>query len=349
MSDHHQSPFNTHASLPHAFGQPLASGDIRRQPEDFQVEEILGFRPDGDGEHVLLHIRKRNTNTGWLAGELARMAKLPLRDISYAGLKDRNAVTSQWFSVRLAGREEPNWLELESEDLKLLERERHRRKLRRGALRENRFRILIRNLQGERGQLEKHLEHIRHNGIPNYFGEQRFGHEENNLRMADLLFAGKLKKPNRQKRGLYLSAARSYLFNRLLAERVEKGDWNQALPGDLMMLDGSRALFPVPEIDAEIEHRVQMLDIHPTGPLFGEGEPETGPTILAREQRILQEYPSWAEGLKRFGLDPERRALRCRVRDLEWSWHAEDQLELRFGLPPGSYATSVLREIIRYR
>ncbi len=349
MSDYGQSSLLNHALLPHAFGQPVASGDIRRQPEDFQVEEILGFRPDGEGEHVLLHIRKRNTNTGWLAGELARVAGVPLRDVSYAGLKDRNAVTSQWFSVRLAGREEPDWLELESEDLKLLERERHRRKLRRGALRENRFRILIRNLQGERGRLEKRLERIGHEGIPNYFGEQRFGHDENNLRMADLLFSGKLRKPNRQKRGLYLSAARSYLFNLLLAERVEQGDWNQALPGDLMMLDGSRALFSLQRVDAEIEHRVRTLDIHPTGPLFGDGESETGPTISEREQLILQEYPSWADGLKRFGLKPERRALRCRVRDLEWSWPAEDQLELRFGLPPGSYATSVLREIVRYR
>jgi tRNA pseudouridine13 synthase len=347
MSDPGHPSFRPHTELPHAFGAPPAKGEIRCQPEDFQVDEILGFEPDGEGEHVLLHIRKRNANTGWVAGELARIAGVPMRDVSYAGLKDRNAVTSQWFSVRLAGKQEPDWQELETEELTLLKSGRHRRKLRRGALKENRFRILIRNLQGDRDELEKRLTKIKQGGVPNYFGEQRFGHQENNLPMADLLFDGKLKKLNRNKRGLYLSAARSYLFNQVLAKRVETGDWERALPGDLMMLDGSRAIFAVEEIDAKIQHRVEIQDIHPTGPLFGEGRSDTELEVHALEQRILQSHPSWAEGLKRFGLKAERRALRSRIRELAWSWPA-GELELRFGLAPGSYATALLREIIQY-
>jgi tRNA pseudouridine13 synthase len=348
MSDTGHPPFRPYTDLPHAFGAPPAKGEIRCRPEDFQVDEILGFRPDGEGEHILLHIRKRNANTGWVAGELARLAGVPMRDVSYAGLKDRNAVTSQWFSVRLAGKEQPDWRELESAELTLLESGHHRRKLRRGALKENRFRILIRNLRGDREELEKRLVRLQQQGSPNFFGEQRFGHQENNLPMADLLFDGKLKKLNRNKRGLYLSAARSYLFNQLLAERVQRGDWERALPGDLMMLDGSRAIFPVQEIDGEIRHRVEIQDIHPTGPLFGEGQSDTGCEVQALELRILHSRPSWEEGLKRFGLKSERRALRSRARELKWSWPQEDQLQLSFGLAPGSYATALLREIIQY-
>jgi tRNA pseudouridine13 synthase len=166
--------------------------------------------------------------------------------------------------------------------------------------------------------------------------------------MADLLFAGKLKKLKRNQRGLYLSAARSYLFNQVLAERVKRGDWDRALPGDLMMLDGSRAIFPVAEIDGEIQQRVETQDIHPTGPLFGDGPSGTDLEVRALEQEILQSRPSWDEGLKRFGLKAERRALRSRIRELEWCWPQEHQLELRFGLAPGSYATALLREIIQY-
>jgi tRNA pseudouridine13 synthase len=348
MSDPGHPTLRPYAQLPHAFGTPAAAGEIRCQPEDFQVDETLGFEPDGEGEHLLLRIRKRNSNTGWVAGELARLAGVPMRDVSYAGLKDRNAVTSQWFCVRLAGKAEPNWHQLESEELTLLQLGRHRRKLRRGALRENRFRILIRNLQGDREALERRLADIKKRGVPNFFGEQRFGHQENNLRMADFLFEGKLKKLNRNKRGMYLSAARSYLFNQVLAQRVQTGDWEQALPGDLMMLDGSRAIFSPQEIDEEIRHRVEILDIHPTGPLFGAGPSGTGQEVQALEQRILETHTVWLEGLGRFGLKSERRALRSRIRELEWSWPAEDQLELRFGLAPGSYATTLLREIIQY-
>jgi tRNA pseudouridine13 synthase len=319
---------------------------IRSTPEDFRVDEVLGFRPDGEGEHVLLRIEKRNTNTAWLADQLARLADVPSRDVSYAGLKDRHAVTRQWFSVRLAGRPEPEWEKIESEEAHLLEYGRHRRKLKRGALKANRFQILIRELDGEREELESRLHRIKEQGVPNFFGEQRFGHDEGNLLMASRLFGGERMKLSRNKRGIYLSAARSYLFNQVLAERIRNENWDRALTGDLMMLDGSRAIFPVAEPDDEISERLQRLDIHPTGPLYGTGDSGTASDCETLERRVLESQNSWREGLERSGMRAERRALRIRVADLSWDWREQSGLQLQFQLPPGSYATALLRELV---
>ena len=332
--------------LPYAFGEPAASGTFRNSPEDFFVEEILGFRPDGEGEHLLLHIEKRNTNTDWLAGELARFTGVPRREVSYAGLKDRNAVTRQWFSLRFPIGREPDWDCFRLEGVTLLEWGRHRRKLRRGALKGNRFRIRIRGFQGDRGEVEQRISLVAQQGVPNYFGEQRFGHQDGNLQMVDRLFAGELERVGRSKRGIYLSAARSYLFNRVLADRIERGDWNQALPGDRMILDGSRATFAITEVDPEIRNRIETLDIHPTGPLYGRGDSGVALAAAEREMQVLNAFPAWKEGLERFGLEAERRALRMRVADLQWCWPERDCLEISFKLGRGSYATVVLRELV---
>jgi len=340
------STFLAVSSYPYAYGRPESTAVIRSEPEDFQVEEQLGFQTEGEGEHVFLYLKKRNTNTEWLAKELARFCGVPMRDVSYAGLKDRNAITSQWFSIRMPTTDVPEWKELESADLELLQVARHRRKLRRGALAQNRFILRLRELNGDRQGIEQRLKLIASNGVPNYFGEQRFGHDLNNLAMADKLFAGELKKLPRHKRGIYLSAARSYLFNMVLSKRVAEATWDQAVPGDLMLLDGSRSHFPVAEIDDAIHRRIAELDIHPTGPLWGKGEQSITADAVELEGEVLQLHPEWTKGLKEFGLKHERRALRSKVIDLEWKWHAEDDLELRFGLYPGSYATVVLREIV---
>ncbi len=346
MAEASVSDFLAVSSYPHAYGRPGSTAVIRSKPDDFQVEEQLSFQPEGEGEHVFLYLQKRNTNTEWLAKELARFSGVPLKDVGYAGLKDRKAITSQWFSIRMPSMNEPDWGRLESADLKLLNTVRHRRKLRRGALAQNLFCLRLRELNGDRRDIENRLEQIAANGVPNYYGEQRFGHDLNNLVAVEQLFAGRLKKLSRHKRGLYLSAARSYLYNMVLCKRVAAGNWDQAIPGDLMLLDGSRSHFPVAEIDAEIQRRIAGLDIHPTGPLWGKGEQAIALDTVELEQTVLQEYPEWTQGLIQFGLSHERRALRARVIDLEWDWLAEDDLELRFGLHPGSYATVVLREVV---
>lgn len=336
------------ANLPHAFGGPPLSGRLRSAAADFRVDEVLGFEPDGEGEHALLLVRKIGLNTDELARQLAYHAGLRPRDVGYCGLKDRNAVTSQWFSLGLAGREEPEWTALDSERIQVLEAHRHRRKLRRGAARGNRFRIRITDAAGDREAVEERLSTLRKQGAPNYFGEQRFGRNYGNLERVRQLFQGMLKRVNPYQRGLYLSAARSQIFNELLARRVRAGSWSRALPGELVQLEGSRSWFPVTMPDGEIERRMERGDIHPTGPLWGRGAVPSSGLAAAGEQLLAERFASWCRGLERFGLKQERRALRMPIHELEWGWDAAS-LELGFRLSSGCYATSVLRELVEAR
>ena len=335
--------------MPCVYGGPAGRGVIRASADDFQVVELLGFEPDGDGEHVLIQLRKRDTNTLWLAGQIATLAGVPRRDVSYAGLKDRHALTSQWFSVRLAGRPEPDWRELESAQVEVLRAERHRRKLRIGALRGNRFHLSIRQLDGAPDDLEARLHKIRTGGMPNYFGEQRFGQAYGNLEQADALFAGRLGKVERKLRGLLISAARSQLFNEVLAERTAQANWDLPLAGDYMRLEGSsRSGFSIEEPDEAIFQRCRELDIHPSGPLWGRGRPIVSGEALNLERGVLEPYAAWRNGLEHVGLEQERRALRVAVADLDWSFPDRTSLRLAFSLPAGSYATVLLRELILY-
>ncbi|HEY0633738.1 MAG TPA: tRNA pseudouridine(13) synthase TruD [Gammaproteobacteria bacterium] len=331
----------------YAAGTPLVSGVMRALPEDFAVDEVLGFEPDGEGEHVLIHIRKRNTNTEWLAKQLARFAGVKPMDVSYAGLKDRHAVTTQWFSIGLAGKPQPDWKAIENDDIQVLQVARHRRKLRRGALKGNRFRLHITQLLGELSGLEERLQRVAKEGVPNYFGEQRFGFDHDNLRRADAMFRGELHERDRHKRGLYLSAARSYLFNEVLSRRVGDGTWSLPLPGEALMLAGSHSFFVADEIDATILARIEEGDIHPSGPLWGRGELATHNDARELEQEVLARYNDWCASLEKAGLEQERRALRLLVQDLSWIIDAEQRvLTLSFMLDAGSYATTVLRELV---
>jgi tRNA pseudouridine13 synthase len=338
--------WQTLAEMPFAYGGPAGRGRIRATPEDFQVDEVLGFEADGEGEHVMLHLRKRETNTLWLAGQIARLAGVPRREVSHAGLKDRHALTTQWFSVRLAGREEPDWRELESAQIELLDAVRHRRKLRTGALRGNRFTLTIRELDADAASLEQRLLQLRSSGMPNYFGEQRFGHDYANLQQADALFGSRLGRIERKLRGLLISAARSQLFNQVLAARMRLGCWNTPLDGDYMKLAGSRSGFAIEVVDEEVLRRCRGLDVHPSGPLWGRGRPKVGGAALDLEQRVLEPFADWRDGLEHVGLEQDRRPLRIAVADLDWNFTDAKTLGLSFSLPAGSYATVLLRELI---
>ena len=327
-------------------GQPNISGRIRLSPEDFQVEEDLGFEPDGAGEHVFLQVRKRNANTEWLARQIARVAGVRAGDVSYAGMKDRNAVTTQWFSVQLPGREMPDWSPLLSDDVQLITAVRNSRKLRRGALRGNRFVLVVRELSATSAELESRLRRIAAQGVPNYFGVQRFGHDAGNLDKAEALFNGTLKVRDRHVRGLYLSAARSHLFNQVLSQRVATGTWNNALPGEALMLDGTHSVFVADSVDATIEQRLTAFDVHPTGPLWGRGLSMARDQALAVELAALMAYETFKNGLEHAGMAQERRALRLPVADLAWQFPAAESVQLSFSLPAGAYATSVLRELV---
>jgi tRNA pseudouridine13 synthase len=333
------------SGLPAAYGETPVSGRVRAAPEDFVVEEILPFVPDGEGEHVLLHLRKIGANTEWVARRLASHAGVPVSAVSYAGLKDRNAVASQWFSVHLGVRAEPAWNDLETGEIEFLGVYRHRRKLRRGTLRGNRFRIRVRELRGDRGLLEERLAWIGERGVPNYFGAQRFGKAESNLHGAHVLFAGQAKRTPRHLRGLWLSASRAQIFNEVLALRVRRCDWDTPLPGDRMLLAGTRSHFLADTVSDELRGRACDFDVEPSGPLWGAGDLLTAGEPAELERMVSERFPSWACGLAAAGMRQERRSLRLRVAQLSSTLEDSDMM-LGFELPAGAFATAVLRELV---
>ena len=334
-------------SLAYAFGTPPAEARMRARPEDFQVDEELGFDADGEGDHALIRFWKRGLNSQAVARNLGRLAGVRAVDVGFSGLKDRNAVTSQWFSVNLAGVREPDWSDLDGEDLRILEATRHRRKLRRGVHRANRFSLRLVELTGAGEAITARLQRVAGRGVPNYFGEQRFGHGQGNLASAHALLSGQSRERDRHKRGLYLSAARAMLFNRVLSVRVDQRTWDQGLAGDVMMLAGTHSIFHADVVDDVIVSRLAEGDIDPTGPLWGRGDLPVGARARQVETMALAGCEDWCRGLEGFGLKQERRPLRVRPADMTWDVPAADVLEVSFTLPAGAYATTVLRELVR--
>ncbi len=331
--------------LPRAFGNAVLSAHIRATPEDFFVEEMPSFAPSGEGEHLLLTIEKRGLNTAFVAKELAKWAGISEMGVSYAGLKDRNAVTRQWFSVHLPKKVAPDFAALQVEGLNVLEYTWHNRKLPRGALAGNRFVVALREVQGERDAIDARLAQIAARGIPNWFGEQRFGHGGGNIAKALAMFEGKRVK--RDERSIYLSAARSELFNRVLAARVADDTWDKPLDGETWLLDGSRSVFGPEEFGDELARRLREFDIHPSGPLWGAGELRSTGEARRVELAALGDETALRlrVGLEAAELKQERRALRLKVAGLQWQWLDATSLQLAFALPPGSYATALLHEL----
>lgn len=325
---------------------PSASGQIRSRPEDFRVHERLAHAPEGEGEHLWIRLRKTGANTEWVARALARWAAVGAGAVGYAGMKDRHAVTEQWFSIHLPGRADPDPAGLDIPGVECLEVRRHRRKLQRGALAGNRFVVTVRRLAGDPAAVGARLEQLAALGVPNRFGQQRFGREDGNLDAARALFAGRLGRVDRHQRGLYLSAARAALFNAVLDARLADGSWCRGLDGDLMMLDGSHSVFPAPVLDEALQARLAAGDIHPTGPLWGAGGPRSQGAMLALEEAVAEEMADLRDGLLAAGMEAARRALRVRLRDASWRALPDAAMELTFELPAGAYATVVLQEVL---
>jgi tRNA pseudouridine13 synthase len=332
--------------LPFAHGGPPLTARLRARPEDFVVEEILGYAADGEGEHVLLEVEKRGHETQWVARELARFVDISPVGIGFAGLKDRHAVTRQAFSVHLAGRAEPDWTALPHEGVRILSATRHRRKLKRGALAGNRFTLTLRDVQGDREAAERVLDAMRDRGVPNYFGAQRFGRGGANVERARAMFAG--KRVDKRTRSMLLSAARSHLFNTVLAGRVEDGCWDTPLEGEIWSLAGSRSWFGPEPFDDNLRDRLDRGDIHPSGPLWGRGETPARDEAGDRERAVADAMPELVAGLVEAGMDQERRPLRLLPQQLTWRWDTSDVLELAFALPAGCYATVVARELAHH-
>ena len=299
-----------------AWGDPLFAGRIRSVPEDFVVSEHLDIEFAGEGEHDWLRIEKTGANTAWVAGQLAKHAGIPERDVGYSGLKDRHAVTTQWFSVKREIRNPTKWDSFELDGIRILEQHVHNRKLKRGMHRSNQFRIAVRSdvIQSVADKVAERLARIAKEGVPNYFGEQRFGRNGANIELGKAVLDG--KRQPRNKRSIGISAIRSFEFNKELDARVRDGAWNRLQPGDYANLDGTGSGFDVGEVTPELEQRCNELDVHPTG--------------------VLPAFDS-------LRVEAARRPLRMRVVNLEW--RLEDSVVwIEFSLGRGSYATAVLRE-----
>lgn len=314
-----------------AHGVPLFSAAIRTTADEFDVSEELGFEFSADGEHDYVYLEKTGANTEWVSRQLAHHADVPARDVGYSGLKDRHAVTRQWFSVPRWNA--PDWSQLEVEGVRVVDQQRHNRKLRRGAHQANRFRIVLRGDLPDASALDERLETISALGVPNYFGQQRFGRGGSNIALADAWSQG--KRLPRHKRSMAISTARSYIFNQILDARVCDQTWNRIVTGDVANLDGSGSVFAVDELDDDLTQRCDAMDIHPTGPMSGDG---TSPSVVPAG------HDSWLNALTNARVKPAQRSLRLRVVELQWST-GPDSLVLDFALGRGAYATSVLREI----
>lgn len=309
---------NFSLDFPFAYGKPEAVAGFRRECEDFVVVEQLGLEPAGHGEHWLVEVLKRDDNTPWVAKQLARLCRVSPRDVGYCGMKDRRAVTRQWFSIYQPKGGTPAWQELNSDTIHWLQSIRHTRKLRRGEHQGNHFEIRLRDCHDSEQIIEQRLARISQQGVPNYFGEQRFGRDAGNLHRVDEVLAKRGRKNTQD--AMVLSAARSWLFNQVLAARVQAGNWHTAL--------------------------AEERDI--SGPLWGRGRNPASDAVRELEYQALAPWQHWLQGLEHAGLSQERRPLVLLPQALDWHWDGDDLL-LHFGLPPGQFATALLRELAQLK
>ena len=300
-----------------AYDQPKSEAQFRSENKDFLVTEQLGFTPSGSGEHLLLHITKNGQNTAWVAQQLANFVGIKVNDVGYCGRKDRHAICQQWFSIYLPKQPLINWQHCAIEGVEINSLTQHDKKLRPGDHVANNFQIMLRNIT-DIEEIKSRLQKVTH-GVPNYFGEQRFGHQANNLVEGEQWAEGTSKIHNKKHRGIIISALRAYLFNLVLSERVSTGNWQQALPGD-------------------------MSADEPTGPLWGRGRSLVTDQTNLTEQNALTAFKTWQDALEHCGLQQERRPLICLPQDFSYEI-ADNNLKLNFRLQPGQFATSVLREI----
>ncbi len=343
----HQAWHRLAIEPPRAFGETPVSGALRVEARDFRVEERLGFEPDGGEAHRLLLVEKEGANTLFVARALAVRASRPPADVGFAGQKDRRAIARQWFSVP-AGKDAASFVGYTGDGFRVLGEHPHSRKLRRGALAGNRFRIRVRGLQGDAGAIGARIALIQASGVPNYFGMQRFGIAGANLRrVREWLDSGRLPR-GREPRAFLLSSARALAFNAVLAARVAASTWNRLLPGEVVNLSGSRSVFIADDPEEELLRRLREGDVSPTGPLCGSGGVLPGGEAARVEDAALAAVAPLPGHMASVELRAERRALVLRPAAFIHRLDA-DALEVEFELPRGGYATAVLREILDAR
>lgn len=328
------------------FGQPVASGILKASEDDFKVSEELGYELDGEGEHLFVRVEKRGYNTQFVAEQLARFAKIAAKSVSYAGLKDKHAVTEQWFCLHVPGKAEIDFSLFQLDGCRILRVERHRRKLRIGNLHGNHFQLTLRQIDNQ-ADVESRLQRIAETGAINYFGAQRFGLNGNNLIQAERWAKGEIQVRERKKRSFYLSSIRSFLFNVIASQRVSQQLEATVLLGDALQLAGRGSWFVAQNDElAQLQERVSQHELMVTAPLPGGNELGSQNDALQFEQAQLVNYQQFMTLLNQERLESSRRAILVRPQQLNWQWQDEHTLFLQFSLPAGSFATSIVRELI---
>lgn len=326
------------------YGQPCASGHLKAEFRDFIVIEELGYPLSGEGEFIALRVRKTNANTLFVGEKLAEFVGISPRQMSYAGLKDRHAITEQWFCLHLPGKEIPDFSTFICEGVEILEITRHSRKIRVGSLAGNHFTLCLRDVT-ENAELHTRLQQIAQFGFPNYFTEQRFGRDGHNLTQALRWANGEIKVKDRKKRSFYLSAARSEIFNLVVSERIKQGNIREVLPQDYLQLYPSNSFFIAQAQElADLQPRLESGDICLTAPLVGEKALEKEANTQERE--IIQRHHALISLMKQEKVADARRPMLTKPQDLQWHF-SEEGLHLSFYLDAGSYATALVRELIQ--
>ena len=321
---------------------PKQTALLKAECADFVVKEQLGYDMSGDGEFVAVKVRKTDCNTLFVGEQLAKFAGISARNMSYAGLKDRKAVTEQWFSLQIPGQPTPDFSQFSLEGVEILEVTRHQRKIRIGSLQGNHFEILLRNAE-ETDELKVRLDFLAKNGFPNYFTEQRFGRDGNNLTQALRWANGEIKVKDRHKRSFYLSAARSEIFNLIVSKRMELDLAQQILVGDVLQLNGSHSWFVVDESEdlAQLQQRLAQQDVLLTAPLIGEEEK----SAVDFEHEIFAQHQALFALMRQERMKAARRPILMHPQYFQWQFEPNGLL-LQFALPAGSYATALIRELV---
>jgi tRNA pseudouridine13 synthase len=326
---------------------PGSGGRIRVRPEDFDVEEVPSYEPVGTGDHLYLWVEKRGMAPEYFSRLIAQKLNISPGDVGTAGLKDRHAVTRQWVSVPTAT--EANVSRIEGEGVRVLRTGRHTNKLKPGHLRGNRFRILIRDCDSAKADaVTAIIDRLRRDGMPNYYGPQRFGRGGSTVELGLQCLAG--KAPRRVRPFLFrfaLSSVQSLLFNDYLARRLTDGLFRKVIEGDVLAKWPIGGLFVTHEPVTE-QVRFDAREIVTAGPMFGKKTFPAEGEAAAREAAVMADhglYPRSFGGFGKLVLGTRRHNL-IYLDDLTAEWKPEG-LQLVFTLPAGSYATVLLREIMK--
>ncbi|MDH3002973.1 tRNA pseudouridine(13) synthase TruD [Pasteurella multocida] len=322
--------------------RPEQTALLKAECADFIVKERLGYELSGDGEFVAVKVRKIDCNTLFVGEKLAQFVGISDRNMGYAGLKDRKAVTEQWFCLQMPGQPTPDFSQFQLAGVEILEVTRHNRKIRTGSLEGNHFEILLRGVK-ETDELNVRLESIKQFGFPNYFTEQRFGRDGHNLTQALRWATSEIKVKDRKKRSFYLSAARSEVFNLVVSERIASQQAQQVLPGDILQLQGSHSWFQATENEDlnVLQTRLAQQDILLTAPLIG--EQNVSATDL--ENQLVEQHQALLSLMAQERMKAARRPILMQAKDLQWTFMPEG-LKIAFYLPAGSYATALVRELV---